>query len=188
MHAEEVNVVAAFLDDQNLVADFVEFVSHVPVEERAQLAPTKKIVYATIKAARYYDDVGSEFLNHGKKELVTGVAIFIVPELAESILFSIDLVDDLTRLPGNIDIEVFSLAFANVFRKHLFAVWVEREIVAAVHRDEQYLIVVVECLLGAIAMVDVPIKNANSIALILGVLSSYCDVVEDAKASGVATF
>ena len=188
VHAKEVNVVAAFLHDQNLIADFVELVRHVPIKQRAQLAPTQEIVYAAIKPARYYDDVGSEFTNHGKEQVVAGIAVLVIPKLAERVLVPMDLVDDLARLPGDVDVEVFSFAFADVFGEHLLVVRVEGEVVAAVHRDEQHLIVLVERALSAISVVDVPIENTNSLALVPCVLSSNCNVVENAKASRVAAF
>ena len=54
------------------------------------------------------------------------------------------------------------------------------------HRDEQDLIIIIKERLGAIAMMDVPVKNADPLSLIPGIFGRYAHVVENAEAGRLA--
>ena len=54
-------------------------------------------------------------------------------------------------------------------------------------RNEQNLVVTIEFSLGAIAIVNVPVKDANSLSLLPGYLRSYRCIIENAEARSLPT-
>ena len=53
---------------------------------------------------------------------------------------------------------------------------------------EQNLVVVVELLLGAVTVMDVPVKNTYSLSFRLCNFGSYCNPVKNAESSSLTAF
>jgi hypothetical protein len=76
---------------------------------------------------------------------------------------------------------VHSLPLTYLFCLHFLIVGVKGKIITSVQRDEKYFVILVKLLLRSIAMMDVPIENANSLTLSLSYLGSYSNIIKDAK-------
>ena len=136
----------------------------------------------SIEATRNYYEVGSELLDYREEQRVASVLVLIIPKTTERIVVPILLIDHEARLPRHIHIEVLPLALSDTFRLHLLSVWVKGEVVTPVQRDVEHLVIFIESLLCAIAVVDVPVEDAHSFSEVSGVFCCDCHVVKDAKA------
>ena len=81
MLAQVINVVASFLDNQELRTNLVELVGHVSVHYWAQIAPSQVVVDGAVKSARNYDYIGLELSDHREQEIVASVSILVVSKL-----------------------------------------------------------------------------------------------------------
>lgn len=65
---------------------------------------------------------------------------------------------------------------------HLLAVRVKAQVVASVQRNEQNLTILVELLLGAVAVMDVPVEYANTLTCLASDSGRNGHVIEKAEA------
>jgi len=68
---------------------------------------------------------------------------------------------------------------------HLLAVWVKPQVVASVQRNEQNTVVLVEFLLGAVSVMDVPIEYTNTFTSFASGSGRDSYVIEKAEACGL---
>ena len=141
----------------------------------------------SVEATRNNNNIGSKFLNHWEEKVITSILVFIVSKLAQNILITFKLIYDFASFPSNVDVEIFSFSFSYKFCAHVLLVGVERETITSMKRNVKNLIVIIESFLGTISVMYIPIENANSLALVSGVLSCDGNIIKNTKTRRVPT-
>jgi len=144
-------------------------------------------VNAPIKSTWNNNNVGGKFLDHREEKVITSILVFVVSKFAQNILITFEFIYDFTSFPRDIDIAIFSFSFSNKLCLHILLVGVEWEPITSMERNVENLVIVVESFLGTISVVDVPIKNTNSLTLVSGVLCSNRNIIKNTKTRRVPT-
>jgi hypothetical protein len=137
-----------------------------------------------IEPARYNDKLGLILLYDGKQQGVTCISVLDVAQFRHLITHPVKLIDHQAGLPGDIDIETFAFALSNEMTLLYFLLRVESELIASMKRHIKQPVVIVEHGLGAIAMVDIPVKDTHPLQIEGGIEGYFCRqscIIEEAE-------
>ena len=113
---------------------------------------------------------------------MAGVEILRTAELGDLSIQSNILVGDLACLPCNIDIKALACACSNIFCGAVSSPWEESLVIESVQAHVHYRVALVEDVLSAISVMNIPVKDEHFFALVCCILSSNSDIVYVAKA------
>ena len=136
-----------------------------------------------IEAAGDKDDVGRELAYHREEDVIASAPILVIAQRRHLVVVAVFLVDYDAGLPGYVDVAISAGAVADKVRFHVLIPRVEGKFVAAMQRDKQHIGVGEEEALSAVAVVNVPIEDADTLALFSSLPRRKGDVVENAEAS-----
>ena len=127
-----------------------------------------------IETARYNDKLGLILLYDGKQQGVTSVSVLDVAEFRHLVAHPVKLIDYQAGLPGDIDIEAFAFALPDELTLLYLLLRVEGELIASMKGHVEKPVVIVVHGLGAIAVVDVPVKDAHPLQIEGLIESNLC--------------
>jgi len=163
-------VSALMADDKASAAQFArrahDHLHHRPVCVAHAAHPSERIGHAGVEAAGDENEIGPEGMQRGKNDLLDGMKICAVPAAGRQ---------------GQVDVGAISLAFA-ALGQHADVEGVEAVLM---QRDREHLRIVIEGLLGAVAVMDVPIDDGDAAVSVAGerMAGGQRDIGEEAEAA-----
>ena len=158
MHAKVFCVITSFLDYKNIVTYFNQLMSHPEAHQWAQFWPPNRVSNTRVKPTAYNDNIRLKLSCNRQQNVVTCISVFIRAKIWCSIVLSIRCIDHMSSIPCNVDLKAFALAFTNKKRLTVFPIRPKCPTVSTVKWHEQNLITIVESILSAITLMDIPIK------------------------------